>query len=71
MRPYGPWPDGWRVVVRKPKREQEIRWQDLPREQQRRLVVLIGRLVRQYLAAVPSTETNDERDDAHPDSPVA
>jgi hypothetical protein len=71
MRPYEPWPDGWRVVVREPKHEQETRWQDLPREQRRRLVVLIGQLVRQYLATVPNAETTDERDNAHPDSPVA
>jgi hypothetical protein len=55
-------------VVRKLK--QDIRWLDLPREQRRRLVLLIGRLVRQHLAAVPNPETDDERDDAHPNSPV-
>ena len=37
-------------------RQEGIGWQDLPRERQRRLVVLIGKLIRQRLAAVrPAT----------------
>jgi hypothetical protein len=53
------------------KQEQEVRWLDLPREQRRRLIVLVGKLVRQHLAAAPNPEADDERDDAHPHSPVA
>jgi hypothetical protein len=52
------------------KQEQEVRWLDLPREQRRRLIVLVGKLVRQHLAAAPNSEADDERDDAHPHSLV-
>ena len=45
-------------------RQREIRWQELPRERQRRLTVLVGKLVRQRLAAVIDPENGDERDDA-------
>jgi len=47
-------------------RQEGIGWQDLPRERQRRLVVLIGKLIRQRLAAVPpgASEAADERDPA-------
>jgi hypothetical protein len=48
----------------KPKQLQTIGWQDLPREQRRRLTVLIGKLVRQRLAAAADPETGHERDDA-------
>ena len=51
------------------RRQEGIGWQDLPRERQRRLVVLIGKLVRQRLAAAPpcDMEAADERDPAHTD----
>jgi hypothetical protein len=46
-------------------RQVGIRWQDLARERQRRLVVLIGKLIRQRLAALPGdAEASDERDPA-------
>jgi hypothetical protein len=45
-------------------RQREIRWQDLPRERQRRLTVLVGKLVRQRLAAEINPEKGHERDDA-------
>jgi hypothetical protein len=44
-------------------RQREIRWQDLPRERQRRLTVLVGKLVRQRLAAVTDPEKAHERND--------
>jgi hypothetical protein len=44
-------------------RQREIRWQDLPRERQRRLTVLVGKLVRQRLAAVIDPEKAHERND--------
>jgi hypothetical protein len=45
-------------------RQREIRWQDLPRERQRRLTVLVGQLVRQRLRAVIDPENGHEHDDA-------
>jgi hypothetical protein len=45
-------------------RQREIRWQDLPRERQRRLTMLVGKLVRQRLTAVIDPENGHERDDA-------
>jgi hypothetical protein len=50
-----------------PRRE-EISWRDLPRERQRRLLVLVGKLVRQRLAATPEVERSYEREPAerHP-----
>jgi len=44
-------------------RQREIRWQDLPRERQRRLTMLVGKLVRQRLAAVIDPENGHERND--------
>ena len=45
-----------------PRRE-AVGWKDLPRERQRRLVVLIGKLIRQRLAApLNAAETADEPD---------
>jgi hypothetical protein len=44
-------------------RQREIRWQDLPRER-RRLTVLVGKLIRQRLAAGIDPERGRERDDA-------
>jgi hypothetical protein len=44
-------------------RQREIRWQDLPRERQRRLSVLVGKLVRQRLAALIDPENSHERND--------
>jgi hypothetical protein len=41
-----------------------MQWRDLPRERQRRLTVLVGKLVRQRLAAVIDPEKGHERDDA-------
>jgi hypothetical protein len=50
--------------VNNPRRE-AVDWDDLPRERQRRLVVLIGKLIRQRLAASPSAaEAADEPDPA-------
>jgi hypothetical protein len=47
-------------------RQEGIGWRDLPRERQRRLVVLVGKLIRQRLtAAAPAdAEAADERDPA-------
>jgi hypothetical protein len=47
-------------------RQVGIWWQNLPRERQRRLVVLIGKLIRQRLTAPPpaDAEAADERDPA-------
>ena len=45
-------------------RQREIRWQDLPRERRRRLTVLVGKLIRQRLAAGIDPERGHERDDA-------
>ena len=47
-----------------PRQQAGIRWQDLPRERQRRLTVLVGKLVRQRLAATPEAETTHEREPA-------
>ena len=44
-------------------RQRQIRWQDLPRERRRRLTVLVGKLVRQRLAAVSDPENGHERND--------
>jgi hypothetical protein len=45
--------------------QEGISWQDLPRERQRRVAVLIGKLVRRRLAtASDDAETSDERDPA-------
>ena len=69
MRPCARWPGGWLFEMSGPRQE-GIRWQDLPRERQRRLLVLIGALVRQRLAAPSQVEAADERDPAR-DSPDA
>jgi hypothetical protein len=45
-------------------RQRKIRWQDLPRERQRRLTVLVGKLVHQRLATLSEPEKGHERDDA-------
>jgi hypothetical protein len=47
-------------------RQEGVGWQDLPRERQRRLVVLISKLIRQRLAASApdDAEAADERDPA-------
>jgi len=46
-------------------RQEGIGWEDLPRERQRRLAVLIGNLVRQRLSVKPgAAEASDERDPA-------
>ena len=45
-------------------RQKEMRWQDLPRERQRRLTVLVGQLVHQRLTAVIDLENGHEHDDA-------
>ena len=54
-----------------PRRE-EISWRDLPRERQRRLLMLVGKLVRQHFATTPEAETAHEREPAerHPATPV-
>lgn len=44
-------------------RQREIRWRDLPRERQRRLTLLVAKLVRQRLAQI-NPEKGHERDDA-------
>ena len=42
----------------------KMQWQDLPRERQRRLTVLVSKLVRQRLRAVIDPEIGHEHDDA-------
>jgi hypothetical protein len=63
MRPYARWPGGWLFGMSGPRQE-GISWQDLPRERRRRLLVLIGLLIRQRLAAPSLMEASDERDPA-------
>ncbi len=63
MTPCARWPDGWLFEMSGPTHE-GISWQNLPRERQLRLLVLIGTLVRQQLAVLSTREASDEHSPA-------